>query len=70
MQGNVDGAVVCSQLPGGGSYAVDFFRVKGGRTHHYAFHCNGALEGVAGVDLSSLEEGDADLAEWLQWVPP
>ncbi|MCE2440189.1 MAG: heparinase II/III family protein [Candidatus Latescibacteria bacterium] len=28
--------------PGGGVYIVDLFRVKGGRIHQYAFHCNGS----------------------------
>lgn len=31
------------QLPGGGTYAVDFFRVKGGKSHQLCFHANGSL---------------------------
>jgi hypothetical protein len=31
------------ELPGGGTYAVDFFRVKGGKIHQSCFHANGSL---------------------------
>ncbi|MFH1574698.1 MAG: heparinase II/III family protein, partial [Acidobacteriota bacterium] len=33
---------VLVQAPEGQTYAVDFFRVRGGRTHQYSFHCNGS----------------------------
>jgi hypothetical protein len=56
------------QLPDGGSYVVDFFRVQGGKTHHYGFHCNGDLVGVGGTEFVALEGGDTVLEEWLQWA--
>ena len=49
------------QVPGGGTYAVDFFRVDGGRLHQYGFHCNGGLAGLRGVDLEPVDEE----IEWL-----
>ena len=45
----------------GGTYAVDFFRVDGGRLHQYGFHCNGRLAGIQGVDLEPVD----DEIEWL-----
>ena len=59
---------VLVQRPDGGTYAVDFFRVAGGKTHHYGFHCNGELTGVQGADFAPLEGEEPVLAEWLQWV--
>ena len=53
--------------PDGGSYAVDFFRVAGGHTHHYLFHCNGVLA-HGGADFSPLQGKEETLAEWLKWV--
>ena len=55
------------QCPDGGTYVVDFFRVAGGSTHHYGFHCNGVLTGIEGADFAPLT-GEAVSAEWLQWV--
>ncbi len=60
---------VCALVdaPEDGSYVVDIFRVRGGRTHQYGFHCNGALAG--GVpDLSTYDSGRlSDVwAEWLE----
>ena len=55
------------QCPDGGTYAVDFFRVAGGSSHHYGFHCNGVLTGIEGADFAPLT-GEAVPAEWLQWV--
>ena len=49
------------QVPGGGTYAVDFFRVDGGRLHQYGFHCNGRLTGIEGADLEPADEE----IEWL-----
>jgi len=37
---------VLVQLPGGGTYAVDFFRVNGGKLHQYGLNCNGKLVGL------------------------
>ncbi len=54
--------------PDGGTYAIDFFRVSGGQTHHYGFHCNGTLTNVEGADFSPLTTQQEPLAEWLQWV--
>ncbi len=49
------------EIPGGQSYAVDFFRVRGGALHRYGFHCNGEMIGIAGADPESVEEE----IEWL-----
>lgn len=38
---------VLVQVPGGGTYAVDFFRVRGGRLHQYGLNCNGTLVGLS-----------------------
>jgi len=35
--------VALARTPDGQVYAVDFFRVKGGQTHHYSFVCEGSL---------------------------
>jgi hypothetical protein len=59
---------VLVQAPDGGTYAVDFFRVAGGRSHHYGFHCNGVLSHLKGVSMAPLEEAGSDLEEWLKWV--
>jgi hypothetical protein len=48
-------------LPGEQTYAVDFFRVKGGQLHQYAFNCNGRLVHVSGPDPQPVEEK----IEWL-----
>ena len=56
------------QLPDGGNYVVDFFRVEGGRTHHYGFHCNGTLhrpEGTTAVDKTLVPNLDQRL-KWVQ----
>jgi len=39
--------VALIEAPEGQSYLVDFFRVKGGQTHHYSFNCNGSLVNLA-----------------------
>lgn len=49
-------------LPDGGSYAVDFFRVRGGKLHRYSFNNNGSLKSVRGADLSPVT---ADDMKWL-----
>jgi hypothetical protein len=48
-------------LPAEQTYAVDFFRVKGGRLHQYAFNCNGRLVQVSGPDPQPVDEK----IEWL-----
>ena len=53
--------------PDGGSYAVDFFRVAGGHTHHYLFHSNGALVD-RGADFAPLQGEEETLSEWMEWV--
>ena len=52
--------------PDGGSYIVDLFRVKGGKTHQYGFHCLGSLQRVAPDGPASQA---AQLHEnWTKWV--
>ena len=48
-------------LPAEQTYAVDFFRVQGGRLHQYAFNCNGRLVQVSGPDPQPAD----DKIEWL-----
>ena len=52
---------VLVEIPGGQTYAVDFFRVRGGALHQYGLHCNGQLLGIQGADLRPLDEE----IEWL-----
>jgi hypothetical protein len=54
------------QTPAGDPYFVDVFRVTGGRTHQYSFHCEGTLKQV----LPETPEAEpAELSEvWTQWV--
>ncbi|MFT5086437.1 MAG: hypothetical protein ACI906_004648 [Candidatus Latescibacterota bacterium] len=56
------------QRPDGGTYAVDFFRVQGGNTHHYSFHCNGDFIDVRDVEFSALDGANPTLEEWLKWA--
>ncbi len=49
------------QIPGERTYAVDLFRVRGGKLHQYTFHCNGGLAGIQGADLTPVDEK----IEWL-----
>lgn len=44
------------ELPGGATYAVDFFRVQGGKKHQYGLNGNGKLLRVEGADLQPLRE--------------
>ena len=53
---------VLLQTPEGHPYAVDFFRVRGGRTHQYSFHCNGSL--VEPSQSRSVELSEA----WSTWL--
>ncbi|MDP6775267.1 MAG: heparinase II/III family protein, partial [Candidatus Latescibacteria bacterium] len=55
---------VLVEIPGGGSYAIDLFRVRGGNLHQYGFQCNGKLVGVEGAALESAE----DEIEWLNHI--
>lgn len=50
------------QLPGGGTYLVDFFRVQGGKKHQYSFHCNGQCTGITGADPQPVSENITWLA--------
>ncbi len=52
---------VLVEIPAGGSYAIDLFRVRGGKLHQYGFNCNGELTGIEGATLESTE----DEIEWL-----
>ncbi|MCE5249354.1 heparinase II/III-family protein [bacterium] len=49
------------QIPGGQTYAVDFFRVRGGTRHQYCFNCNGNLVAVTGGKPQPCR----DKIEWL-----
>ena len=48
-------------------YFVDIFRVRGGRTHQYGFHCNGSLIGGSPdfAEYDAMELPDV-WAEWLE----
>ncbi len=49
------------QLPEGGTYTVDFFRVNGGKLHQYGFQCNGEL-----IDLTAPPpQPVGDEIKWL-----
>ena len=50
------------QIPGEMTYAVDLFRVRGGKRHQYGFHCNGGLVGIQGANPAPLDEK----IEWLK----
>ncbi|MFO7905234.1 MAG: hypothetical protein ACQESR_07990 [Planctomycetota bacterium] len=57
---------VMIQAPDGRNYAVDLFRVTGGKTHQYAFHANGSL-----ADLKPARPAPqpVDLSDaWSLWV--
>ena len=59
-------ACVMVTTPEGQTYFVDFFRVKGGRTHQYSFHCNGS---PVGMRPSEPAPRPAELAEaWGTWL--
>ena len=54
------------KTPDGQTCVVDFFRVKGGRTHQYGFHCNGS---PVGVKPSQPQPQPEDMAEaWNTWL--
>ena len=44
------------QLPGEQTYAVDIFRVAGGKLHQYGFQCNGKLVGLTTPDPKPLKK--------------
>ncbi len=52
------------EIPGGQSYTVDFFRVRGGELHQYGFHCNGKMIGITGANPEPVEEE----MEWLSSI--
>ena len=54
------------RTPGGSPYVVDFFRVAGGETHQYTFHCNGSLVGIAPADPAP--EPVELSATWAHWL--
>ncbi len=43
------------RLPGGDTYAADFFRVEGGKLHQYGFNCNGELSSLQPGELEPLD---------------
>lgn len=52
--------------PGGEAYAVDLFRVSGGRIHQYGFNCNGTM-----VDLHPEQPAPRELSlspAWSGWL--
>ena len=46
---------VLVRLPDGGTYAVDLFRVRGGKLHQYCLNCNGGLIGLTGADPQPVD---------------
>lgn len=54
------------RTPGGGTYAVDLFRVSGGKTHQYSFHCNGELVRPRRAELDSCQVQLAP--NWGKWL--
>ncbi|MFO7945319.1 MAG: heparinase II/III family protein, partial [Armatimonadota bacterium] len=44
------------RLPGGGTYAADFFRVEGGKLHQYGFNCSGELSRLQPGTLEPLDQ--------------
>jgi|APSaa5957512622_1039677.scaffolds.fasta_scaffold01632_3 hypothetical protein len=54
--------VALIQLGGGSCYAVDVFRVNGGKRHQYGFQCNGTMDGFVGGELV----GSTDTHKWLK----
>ena len=59
---------VLVQPTSGGTYAVDFFWLAGGHTHHYGFYCNRVLVGIQGADFATLADAGVMLEEWSQWI--
>lgn len=49
------------QLPDGGTYTVDFFRIRGGELHQYGFQCNGQAIGLTCTPPQPVE----DKIKWL-----
>ncbi|MFH1924433.1 MAG: heparinase II/III family protein [Planctomycetota bacterium] len=44
------------RLPDGGAYAVDFFRVRGGKLHQYSFNANGKLTALSTPEPQPIGE--------------
>ena len=54
------------QAPGEQMYVVDLFRVRGGRTHQYCFHCNGSPAGMKPAEPAPQPVGMAEA--WGTWL--
>ncbi len=57
------------RLPEGGTYAVDFFRVRGGKRHQYCLNANGNLVGLTTPEPEPIDEAIRWLAN-LRAVAP
>jgi len=44
------------QISGEQTYAVDFFRVRGGKLHQYCLNCSGELVKVTGAELKPVDQ--------------
>ncbi len=56
------------RLSGGRFYAVDLFRVTGGRTHHFGFHCNGEMNTPGSGDRNRWTSAENLPEDWSRWV--
>ena len=50
------------EIPGGGWYAVDIFRIRGGHEHRYSLNCNGRLIATRGVETQPVDDEN----KWLE----
>ncbi|MDE2997640.1 MAG: heparinase II/III family protein [Gemmatimonadota bacterium] len=57
---------VMVDAPEGQTYAVDIFRVSGGKIHQYGFQCNGTLAG--GVPDFSTSDSVSLSDVWAEWL--
>lgn len=55
--------------PDGGTYAVDFFRVKGGKLHEYAFNSNGRLASTGELAVKPVTREDRWLTNFREGTP-
>ena len=54
------------KTPAGAPYAVDLFRVRGGKIHQYSFHCNGTLAEFSPAQPTPQR---AELSDaWTMWL--
>jgi hypothetical protein len=58
------------QIPGGGTYVVDFFRVQGGQRHQYSLNGNGPLIRLTGPEPQPLDEEIRWLSNLRAATPP